>query len=136
VSDHQAKEYSSAWLYKLIITSLRHQTQTRFCNFLTVSLFFLCLRKSSVVASNTFWCPAFCLFLGESGLEYIYMCGCVMPRTVLEVKHCLAWSLLWLVEYFARMIVVEDGASCKPFNKIRKRKIVSRMKGWKNIPIK
>jgi len=39
VSEHHAKEKRSAWLDKLKTTNVRHQTQTRFCHFLAVTLF-------------------------------------------------------------------------------------------------
>jgi len=45
-------------LDELKTTNLRHQTQTRFCNFLAVTLFFVSLGKSYVVAS---WQSDFCL---------------------------------------------------------------------------
>jgi len=46
------------WLNGLRTTNLRHKTQTRFCNFLAVSLFFVSLGKSSVVPAGkvTFAC--------------------------------------------------------------------------------
>ena len=50
----------STWLDKLKTTNVRHQTQTRFCHFLAVTLFFVSLGKSSVVAS---WQSDFCLLL-------------------------------------------------------------------------
>ena len=40
-------------------TNLRHKTQTRFCDFLSVSLFFVSLGKSSVVAN---WQCDYCLY--------------------------------------------------------------------------
>ena len=42
----------------LVTPDLRHQTQTRFCHFASVSLFFVSLGKSSMVAS---WKSVFCL---------------------------------------------------------------------------
>ena len=50
--------YYYYYLRHIRTTNLRHKTQTRFCNFLSVSLFFVSLGKSSVVAN---WQSDFCL---------------------------------------------------------------------------
>jgi len=42
-SNHQAKKQGSAGLDKLRTTTLRHKTQTRFCHFFGVTLFFVSL---------------------------------------------------------------------------------------------
>ena len=50
------------------------------------------------------FCLAFHHFLAESCLQCIYNWDLIMGKTfVLEVEHCLAWLLLWLGEYSARM---------------------------------
>jgi len=43
VNEHHAKKKGSAWLDNLKTINVRHQTQTRSCHFLAVTLFFVSL---------------------------------------------------------------------------------------------